>query len=137
RRHLPHHGIRDLHDQLYARSPGGPGFSFLGTFGAGLGEFSGGGFIGALRPATPPFGADAPGPAVLFGFLTPVSSLPFTIALSGIEGDLIINDLASLGTTATIRATIPEPSTLTLLGLGTVSLAGYGWRRRRQAPQPL
>jgi hypothetical protein len=27
----------------------------------------------------------------------------------------------------------PEPGSLTLLGLGTVSLAGYGWRRRKQA----
>src|SRR5215813_6734644 len=114
-----------------------PNFPFLGTFGAGLGEFSGGGFLGAFRTATPPFDADAPGPSVLSSFLTPVSSLPFTIARSGSAGDLIINDLASLGTTATIRAAVPEPSTLTLLGLGTVSLAGYCWRRRQQAPQPL
>jgi hypothetical protein len=25
----------------------------------------------------------------------------------------------------------PEPASLTLLGIGVASLAGYGWRRRR------
>src|SRR5262249_12924591 len=29
--------------------------------------------------------------------------------------------------------TVPEPSSLTLLGIGTISLLGYGWRRRKQA----
>jgi hypothetical protein len=30
-------------------------------------------------------------------------------------------------------SSVPEPSTLTLLGLGSLSLLGYGWRRRKQA----
>jgi hypothetical protein len=30
-------------------------------------------------------------------------------------------------------AVTPEPGSLTLLGLGALSLAGYGWRRRKQA----
>ena len=28
---------------------------------------------------------------------------------------------------------VPEPSALTLLGIGAVSLVGYGWRRRRKS----
>jgi hypothetical protein len=28
---------------------------------------------------------------------------------------------------------VPEPSTLTLFGLGSLGLLGFGWRRRKQA----
>jgi hypothetical protein len=40
--------------------------------------------------------------------------------------DLLSSFTATLATTAT-----PEPASLTLLGLGVASLAGYAWRRRR------
>jgi hypothetical protein len=45
----------------------------------------------------------------------------------------------SLGETAETKllekagAEIPEPSTLTLFGTGTLGLLGYGWRRRKRA----
>jgi hypothetical protein len=40
---------------------------------------------------------------------------------------------ASSITVNDVGVTTPEPSTLTLLGLGTLGLLGYGWRRRSHA----
>jgi hypothetical protein len=55
------------------------------------------------------------------------ASLVGSIGASG----LTLTGLAAVATQAT--PTVPEPSTLTLLGLGSLGLLGYGWRRRSRA----
>jgi hypothetical protein len=77
----------------------------ISDFGAGLVTTVAdppGSLVGVFATATPPFLAGTPTPTVLTGFLGSGSpAFPFTIALSGGAGDLVINDLASLGETAT------------------------------------
>lgn len=47
--------------------------------------------------------------------------------------DLYIYDHAlSQGEVSTLSGAIPEPSTITLFGLGALGLFGYGWRRRKR-----
>jgi hypothetical protein len=55
----------------------------------------------------------------------PVFNLPPGWTANSISGNIVDNRF--------VGAAIPEPSSLTLLGLGSLGLIGYGWRRRRAA----
>jgi hypothetical protein len=53
---------------------------------------------------------------------------PRFISLSG-----YIPDGTTLGPGQFAQAPVPEPSSIALLGLGTIGLLGYTWRCRKQA----
>jgi hypothetical protein len=49
------------------------------------------------------------------------------------QGNVFSSDVQSVNVFAPLTFAVPEPSSLTLLGIGTISLLGYGWRRRKRA----
>ena len=56
---------------------------------------------------------------------------PYTFALDGGVGNLVVNDLGSAPFTAEITAAVPEPGQWAMMGLTFCGVAGYGYRRFR------
>jgi hypothetical protein len=105
-----------IHDQFWIASGSGPL-----TGGTGLLELSPAGAIGNSilfsLPSDPFFGP---------GF---TDGTTYTTT----DGSVVLTDVGTVTYALEPEATAtPEPSTLTLLGIGAVFSLGYGWRRRRK-----
>jgi len=79
----------------------------------------------------------------VFGIPSSVSSFDFrqtvSVTFSGIQPDetVYVNFPNGGSLTPLPLVAAPEPSSLTLLGIGTCVLMGYGWKRRKAVPQML
>jgi hypothetical protein len=106
-------------DLLYSVNPNTAAATFIGPFGFGLQIFAGVFSNGTL------YGFDFFGN--IYTINTTNGALTFVASYqnNGLQGAQI--DAAAL-------APVPEPATITLLGIGMASMAVYGWRRRKAAP---
>ena len=82
-----------------------------------------------ITAAAPP-----PGSAVEFLPLSPSTSEYMAIAPaeSAGVGDWVVMHTTAAGPEPNITPAVPEPASLTLLGIGTAGLLGYGWHRRKR-----
>jgi hypothetical protein len=120
---------------LYNQGAGPTDIKFLN----GVGEVGLGAQSAAIAAHT--FTATAyNGATALLTFTVPSDGFISFIGVQATGSDVITelkiasddNDFAFGPTTFGSPATVPEPSTLTLLVLGAVGLCGYRWRRRKQ-----
>ena len=91
-------------------------------------------FGASYNTATPPITADNPMPTTFSDLVCLGGFFNLTIHLQNGVGDLVVKDLPSAGSTATlVSASVPEPASLTLSGLGFALLGLAAWRRTRRS----
>lgn len=107
---------------------GGPFTTTLDVFNSSdnlLGTFSVTGLGGA---------AEDTGDAPFLGVLSSgVDIGKVVVSSTNNSGGFAINQLELVDPVVPPSVAVPEPSTLALLGIGSLALIGYGWRRRKEA----